>query len=192
METNNNNIFFDINKLKFIGKNVIIGKTVRIRKPELVSIDDNTIIDDFTYISGEVSIGKYVHIGPSCSIQGSGSRIIIKDFVGISSGSRIYASTSDYVSCSLEFPTIPDNVKIGGFTEEIILNSFSIIGANSVILPGCVVPIGFAVGTHSRLTKYQNMIEWYYYDSNRNGLIRRTGKEVVLKIAKSLTGVDYE
>ena len=45
------NIFFDLKKLKHIGKNVIIGKTVRIRRPELVEIGDNTIIDDFCYIS---------------------------------------------------------------------------------------------------------------------------------------------
>lgn len=129
-----------------------------------MSIDDNTIIDDYTYISEEATIGKYVHIGPS---------------------------SSNYVSCSLEFPTIPDNVKIGGFTAEIILNSFSIIGANNVILPGCIVPMGFAVATHTRLTPFQNMIECYYYDSNRNGLIWRPGKDEVLKIAKSLTGFDY-
>ena len=45
------NIFFNINDLKYCGKNVIIGKTVRIRYPHLVSIGDNCIIDDFTYIS---------------------------------------------------------------------------------------------------------------------------------------------
>jgi len=190
METKN--IFFDIKELKFIGKNVIIGKTVRIIRPELVSIDDNTIIDDFTDISGEVSIGKYVHIGHSCSLQGSGSRIIIKDFAGISAGSRIYASSSDYLTCSLEFPTIPDNLKYGGVSEEVIIEAFSLIGANSVILPGCIIPMGFAVATHTRLSEFQNMIAWSYYDSNRNGLIRRAGKERILKIAKSLTGIDYE
>ena len=186
-----NNIFFDINTLKFIGKNVKIGKTVRIQEPGLVSIGDNTIIDDFTYISGEVSIGKYVHIGSSCSLQGGDSRIILKDFVGISAGSRIYASSSDFLICSLEFPTIPDKVKFGGYSEEVILDSFSLIGANSVVLPGCIVPMGFSIATHTRLTPFQNMLEWSYYDPYRNGLITRTGKDVVLKIAKALTGVDY-
>jgi acetyltransferase-like isoleucine patch superfamily enzyme len=185
------NIFFDLKQLKHCGKNVIIGKTVRIRKPELVTIDDNTIIDDYTYISGEVILGKYVHIGPSCSLQASGSRIIIRDFAGISAGSRIFASSSDYLSCSLEYPTIPENVKFGGFSEEVILDSFSLIGANSVILPGCVVPMGFSVGTHARLTKFLEMKEWSYYDSKRKKLIIRTGKEDVIKIAKSLTGIDY-
>lgn len=185
------NIFFDIKQLRYCGENVIIGKTVRIRRPELVSIDDNTIIDDFTYISGEVILGKYVHIGPSCSLQASGSKILIGDFVGISAGTRIYASSSDYLTCSLEFPTIPENFKFGGFAEEVILESFSIIGANSVILPGCNVPIGFAIGTHTRLTKFIEMKEWSYYDSKRKKLVTRAGKEKVINIAKSLTGIDY-
>ena len=41
------NIFFDLTRLKSIGHHVIIGKTVRIRYPELVEIGDNVIIDDF-------------------------------------------------------------------------------------------------------------------------------------------------
>ena len=48
MKKQEDNIFFNISDLKYIGKNVIIGKTVRIRQPEKVSIGDNTIIDDFT------------------------------------------------------------------------------------------------------------------------------------------------
>ena len=56
------NIFFDILKLKKIGKNVIIGKTVRIRYPELVEIGNNVIIDDFTYISTSMKLYDNVHI----------------------------------------------------------------------------------------------------------------------------------
>lgn len=88
---NNDNIFFDISKLKSCGKNVIIGKTVRIRNPEKVSIGNNVIIDDFTYISGEVEIGDYVHIGASSTLSASKSKITMKEFSGISSGCRVYA-----------------------------------------------------------------------------------------------------
>ena len=74
------NIFFKLEDLKSCGENVIIGKTVRIRNPELVSIGNNVIIDDFTYISGELSLGDYSHIGASCSIQASRSKITMGDF----------------------------------------------------------------------------------------------------------------
>jgi acetyltransferase-like isoleucine patch superfamily enzyme len=173
------NIFFDKSNLKYCGRNVIIGKTVRIRKPELVSLDDNTIIDDFTYISGEVNIGKYVHIGPSCSLQAS------------ESSTRIYAASSDYLSCSLDFPTIPKEFKYGGVSEEVIFDSFALVGANCVVLPGCLLPIGFATGAQTILTKFISMEAWMYYDFKRDKLFKRKGKEDVLSIAKTLTGIDY-
>ena len=58
----NENIFFDLSRLKSCGQNVVIGKTVRIRYPEIVEIADNVIIDDFTYISTQLKIESYVHI----------------------------------------------------------------------------------------------------------------------------------
>ena len=64
------NIFFDLNKLKSLGKNVIIGKTVRIRYPELVEIGNNVIIDDFTYISTQLKLHSNVHISAGCKIIG--------------------------------------------------------------------------------------------------------------------------
>ena len=63
------NIFFDINRLKKCGKNVIIGKTVRIRYPELVEIGDNVIIDDFTYISTALKLHSNVHISSGSKIH---------------------------------------------------------------------------------------------------------------------------
>ena len=73
----NKNLFFDLNDLKYCGKNVIIGKTVRIRQPHKVFIGDGTIIDDFTYISGNVSIGAFTHIASSCTLQASSGEIKI-------------------------------------------------------------------------------------------------------------------
>ena len=133
---NNENIFFDVSKLKACGKNVIIGKTVRIRYPELVTIGDNVIIDDFTYISGEVSIGDYVHIGSSCTLSASKSKIILREFSGISSGCRVYAGSSNYLKACLDLPTIPEEYSFGSIFEEVYLNRFVLIGANTVILPG--------------------------------------------------------
>ena len=72
------NLFFDIDKLKKKGKNVIIGKTVRIRYPELVEIGDNVIIDDFTYISTQLVLHSYFQLlGGNASIQVPGFQIFI-------------------------------------------------------------------------------------------------------------------
>ena len=81
----NENIFFDLNRLKSVGKNVIIGKTVRIRYPELVEIGDNVIIDDFVYISTSLKIHSYVHISSGCKIiGGKHSFVEFKEFSTLS------------------------------------------------------------------------------------------------------------
>ena len=66
------NIFFDLTKLKHLGRNVILGKTVRIRKPKEVTIGDESIIDDFTYISCAMDLGNNSHIASNVSISGGG------------------------------------------------------------------------------------------------------------------------
>lgn len=187
------NIFFDLNRLKSIGKNVIIGKTVRIRKPELVSIGDNSIIDDFTYISGEVEIGKYVHVAASCSLQASKSKITIGDFAGLASGVKVFAASSNYINCSFDTATVPQELMYGGIFEEVKIDHFVWIGANSVILPGCNLPIGFAAGALCKLIKTHKYSPWsILFDDKTGKCIRRIGIKKMLNNATILTGINYE
>ena len=111
------NIFFDLKKLKSCGKNVIIGKTVRIRNPELVEIGNNVIIDDFTYISGHISIGNYVHIAASCSLQASKSKIILADLsfhnkIILNCGNPILYKLSEFINHMLELNFTDNNNKL--------------------------------------------------------------------------------
>lgn len=185
------NIFFDRNDLKYCGNNVIIGKTVRIRRPDLVSIGDNSIIDDFTYISGEVEIGKYAHIGASSSLQASGSKIIINDFSGVSSGVRVYATSSDYLLCSFDVPTIPEEFVYGTIRLEVIFDKFVWIGANSVVHPGCNFPIGFVCGSLCKLSPQLSFKKWSILMDSTGRMMKRMGVKKVLKQASLLTGEVY-
>ncbi|MDN5051242.1 acyltransferase [Aliarcobacter butzleri] len=179
---NNDNIFFDISKLKSCGKNVIIGKTVRIRNPEKVSIGNNVIIDDFTYISGEVEIGDYVHVGASSTLSASKSKITMKEFSGISSGCRVYAGSSNYIKGCLDLPTIPEEFSFGSIFEEVCLNRFVLIGANTVILPGTNLPEGIACGANLVLKKSIEYKEWTIISEGR--ILPRRGKEKILSEIK--------
>lgn len=86
-------IFFDMEDLKHVGKNVIIGKTVRIRYPELVSIGDDTVIDDYTYIATTFNAGRAVHIAPGCAfIGGRDSIVTMGDAVGMSANCTVVGS----------------------------------------------------------------------------------------------------
>ena len=114
------NIFFDTNRLKYLGKNVIIGKTVRIRQPEKVSIGDNTIIDDFTYISCAMEIGKNCHIASNVSISGGTGKLVIGNYSTISSGCSVHCASSDYRSCSLDLPSVPTHQQFGGIVGDFL------------------------------------------------------------------------
>jgi acetyltransferase-like isoleucine patch superfamily enzyme len=143
------NIFFDISKLKYCGKNVIIGNTVRIRKPEEVSIGDGTIIDDFTYISCGMTIGKNCHIASNVSISGSKAHFYMGDYSTISNHVSVHCASSDYKKMSLDLPSVPEELRFGGEFGDVILGDYVVIGAHSCILPSSKLPDGFACGAYT-------------------------------------------
>lgn len=173
------NIFFDRSRLKHCGKNVLIGKTVRIRAPERVSIGDNVVIDDFTYISGEVTIGDYTHICASCTLSASKSRIEIGAFSAVSSGSRVYAATSGYVEAGLDNPLVPEEFAYGSQFDPVILERFTLVGANSVVLPGVHLPEGLASAAGLVLRKSMSFAPWTVVVDAFGTSIQRRGKEQV-------------
>lgn len=179
------NIYFDFKKLKHLGKGAIIGKCVRIRRPELVSIGDNTIIDDFTYISCEMTIGSYCHIASNVTISGGKQKITIGNFVGISAGCSIHASSSDYICASFELPSIPDKFHFGGTSEPISIDDHVLLGAQSVVLPGVHLPIGFASTAHTVIRK-NTYKSWYLYGGYQCKKLYKRSHNEVLKTVKHM------
>lgn len=151
------NLFFDIRKLKYLGVGAIVGKCVRIRRPEMVVIGDYTIIDDFTYISCELEIGRHCHIAPNVTISGGSGKVTIGEFAGIAAGSSIHAASSDYMSASLDLPSVPEEMRFGGAIEAVDLAAHTLLGSHSVVLPGVKLPIGCATAalTIVRNKKYE-------------------------------------
>ena len=181
------NIFFDLKKLKSCGKNVIIGKTVRIRNPELVEIGNNVIIDDFTYISGHISIGNYVHIAASCSLQASKSKIILADFAALASGCRVIASGAEFVNCAFDYATVPGELSYGGINKKVFIGEYVQVGANSVVLPGSNLPIGFTCGALSKLRDSFTYKPWSILVNDKDGsCVRRTGVNKLIEQSKKV------
>jgi galactoside O-acetyltransferase len=78
---------------------------------------------------------------------GSGGKIKVEDFAGISARTLLYTATDDYTSGNLTGPTIPDKYRklIAG---DIVLNKHSVIGCGSVVMP-CRVGVAATVGALS-------------------------------------------
>ena len=148
------NIFFDLSKLKYLGKNAIIGKTVRIRKPELVSIGDYSIIDDFTYIPCELVMGNYSHIGANTSFIGGSGRVEIGSFVNIAPGCQIVTGSNHFTKDGLTSPAIPTGViENSAVIENVVINDHVLLGVQTVILPGVILPEGVSIGAMSLVKK---------------------------------------
>lgn len=177
-----NNIFFDLSELNYIGKNVIIGKTVRIRHPHLVSISDNCIIDDFTYISGELFLGPGVHVGANCTLQSGKSKIVIDNFTGLSSGCRVFAVSTNYISSDINLPTLPQHYGEtirSTISEDIFIGKACNIGANSIILPGVNIPDGCSFGAFSKISKKKYESFSLYSEDCKKVLYKRNAKKII-------------
>jgi len=180
------NIFCDLSRLKYLGKGAIIGKTVRIRRPEETVIGDYTIIDDFTYISCPFETGAHCHIASNVTISGGQGKVTLGNFVGISAGSSVHPCSSDYISASLDLPSVPAAHQMGGTTGEIVMEDHVLLGAHSVVLPDAHLPEGFASAAHSVIRKFDYEAWTLYGGYNMKKLAPRRHD----KLMKHLEGKD--
>ncbi len=119
-----------------------------------IIIGNNVRIDDFCLLVGNITIGKYVHIGAFSGIHASkDGHIIFKDFSGVSSNVHIYASSDrfdgEYITAR---PGLPDGC-IKDVCREVVLGKYSQIGTGSTVLPEGTLGEGVAVGAMSLVNK---------------------------------------
>ena len=163
---NNQNYYSDkelkLFGIKKIGKNVFIEKSCRILGFDNIEIGNDVRIDSFCNLivhKGYLKISNNVHIGSFCHLVSTGG-IEIHDFAGLSQGVKIYSASDDFSGKYMTNPTVQKqftNVKI----KKVIINKHSIIGANSVILPGVIIKDGVAVGALSLVSK--SLKSWTIY-----------------------------
>lgn len=176
------NIFFDIDKLKHKGKNIIIGKTVRIRYPELVTIGDNCIIDDFTYISTALELKGNVHISSGCKlIGGKNSFVSMESFSTLAPNVVLSAGSDDYIA-GIATPMVPLEFKGNCEIGNILIGRHCIVGACSVVLPNVRFFDGASLGALS-LAK-NDLAEWSLYAGIPCKKIKSRDREKILSLEK--------
>lgn len=169
---------------KKLGKNVRVHSRASIYGVKNISLGDNVRIDDFSIIiaTGPVNIGSYVHIANFCYLGGTFG-IDMEDFSGLSPKVMLFSSSDDYSGLNLTNPTVPIE-HTGGKKGKIILKKHVIIGAGSIILPGCIVGEGTSVGALSLVTK--PLDPWGVYSGIPAKRLKNRKKDL-LKLEKELT-----
>lgn len=141
--------------LKVLGKNCLLDEGVRIDGPQNISISDYVWIDKNVSLSaafGYIHIGKRVHIAPYSHIAGGGG-VEIGDYVGISSGVKIYShSETPRDGKRMSGPMVPEEMK-GLITKKVTLEKDAFLGTNAVILPGITIGEGAVVAANSLVIK---------------------------------------
>ena len=140
---------------KNVGKNVSLAKSCVVINPQNISIGDYSRIDVFSILSAGaegIEIGRNAHISAGAYIFGSGGKVVISDFCGISSRCCLYTSNDDYMQGHLTNPTVPDifkKVERG----SVILKKHAGVGSGSVVLPNVTFETGSGAGALTLIRK---------------------------------------
>lgn len=163
---------------KEIGEEVYIAKNSTIVGLENISIGNRVRIDAYTNLiceTGQIAFGSNIHIGAGSYIGGVGG-VTFSDFTGISQGVKIYSGSDDFSGNSLTNPTIPTSIRKVEIAQ-VVLEKHVIIGAASIVLPGCILGEGVAVGALSLVT--HDLAPWFVYSGIPAKKLHARSKELI-------------
>jgi acetyltransferase-like isoleucine patch superfamily enzyme len=170
--------------IKVFGVDVIVDDDV-ISKQNLEINGSHVAIDKGVYCSTNVTIGDYVHISPYVTIiGGKNGSFTAKGFNNIMAGSRIVCGSDRFDDSGLFGAMIPSELKGNQIIEPVIMEEFSNIGTNAIVLPGTRLRRGVLLTAGSLLMG--DTEEWGIYKGNPAVLVKKIDPTQIIKNAKKL------
>ena len=167
------------------GDDVIIDKDVLFKLSESTIIGNHVAIDKGFYCTTQLNLGDYIHISPYVTcIGGKNATFTAKGFNNIMAGARIICSSDRFDDSGLFGSMIPDELKGNQITMPIIMELFSNIGTNSIVLPGSHLREGVLLCAGSLLMG--DTIEWGVYKGNPAKFIKIIDKTKAIENFKRL------
>jgi len=170
---------------KNIGEDVIVNEHVNITRPNLVTLGNHIAIDYGFHCTTQMEIGDYTHIGPHVScIGGKTASLITKGFNNIMGGARMVCGSDRFDSSGLFGVLIPDDLKGEQIIKPIIMEEFSNVGTNAIVMPGSRLRKGVLLTAGSLLMG--DTEEWGIYKGNPAVLVKIIDGSEIIERAKKL------
>jgi len=168
-----------------MNRDVYISKNTEIKRPELFSHGNKIAIDSGFYCTTSLKLGSYIHIGPNVTcIGGKKGSFVAKGFNNIMAGARIVCGSDRFDGSGLFGAMIPEELKGKQIIKPVIMEEFSNIGTNAIVLPGSILRKGVLLTAGSLLMG--DTIPWGVYKGNPATLTKTINPDIILKNAAKL------
>lgn len=170
--------------IKTLGNDIIVDEDVLV-KQDLNINGSHVAIDKGFYCTTNTTIGDYVHIGPYVTIiGGKKSLFTAKGFNNIMAGARIVCGSDRFDDSGLFGAMIPNELKGTQIIEPVVMEEFSNIGTNAIVLPGSILRKGVLLTAGSLLIG--DTEEWGVYKGNPAILVKKLDPTKIIANAKKL------
>jgi len=128
-------------------------------------------IDKGVYCTTKINLGSYIHISPYVTIiGGKDAEFSAHGFNNIMAGARIVCGSDRFDDSGLFGAMIPKQFKGKQIIKPVIMEEFSNIGTNAIVLPGSILRKGVLLCAGSLLIG--DTVEWGVYKGNPAKLVK--------------------
>lgn len=167
------------------GVDVLIDSDVVFKRPELIKIGNHVAIDKGFYCTTELELGDYIHIGPYVTcIGGKQGKLTARGFNNIMAGARLICGSDRFDDSGLFGSMIPSELKGRQIIKPILLEEFSNIGTNAIVMPGSRLRKGVLLTAGSLLIG--DTEEWGVYKGNPAVIVKKINFKNIIENAKKL------
>ena len=142
------------------------------------TLGDHIAIDKGVYCTVNANIGDYTHISPYVTIIGGKTgEFISKGFNNIMAGARIICGSDRFDDSGLFGAMVPKEYKGKQIIEPVVMEMFSNIGTNAIVLPGSTLREGVLLTAGSLLMG--DTEAWGVYKGNPAVLVKKINPTII-------------
>ena len=159
-----------------MSKDIFIHKDAEFKIEPILG--DHIAIDKGVYCTVNATIGNYTHISPYVTIIGGKTgEFISKGFNNIMAGARIICGSDRFDDSGLFGAMIPKEYKGRQIIEPVVMEMFSNIGTNAIVLPGSILREGVLLTAGSLLMG--DTEAWGVYKGNPAVLVKKIDPTII-------------